>query len=101
MLLVPDISMIGYLIDKKLGAIIYNSVHNYILPFLIFLVGIHVENPYILLAAIVLMGHVGMDRMLGFGLKYPSNFKNAHTQKLVTVQDLTMEFIVRACRELF
>jgi hypothetical protein len=32
LLFTPDISMIGYLKDKKLGAIFYNLGHNLILP---------------------------------------------------------------------
>ncbi|MBI2443419.1 MAG: DUF4260 family protein [Candidatus Levybacteria bacterium] len=31
---------------------------------------------------VILLAHVGMDRFLGFGLKYPTHFKQTHLQKL-------------------
>jgi Domain of unknown function (DUF4260) len=83
LLFTPDISMIGYLKDKKLGAILYNLMHNYILSIAILLIGaILLRNMTIILLGIILLAHVGLDRFLGFGLKYPSNFKDTHLQKV-------------------
>jgi hypothetical protein len=82
-LLTPDISMIGYLRDKKLGALLYNLVHNYVLAFILMVVGLFiVPNETIMFAGIILLAHVGLDRLLGYGLKYPSNFKDTHLQKV-------------------
>lgn len=82
LLLTPDLSMIGYLKDKKLGAITYNLVHNYVLAiFLVFLTLIFKNDLFIYLS-LILTAHIGMDRMLGFGLKYKSNFKDTHLQKV-------------------
>jgi len=82
LLFTPDISMIGYLKDKKLGAILYNIVHNYVLSIAIILIGILFKNTFIVQLGIILLAHVGLDRLLGFGLKYPSNFKDTHLQKI-------------------
>jgi hypothetical protein len=70
--LVPDISMIGYLRSVRLGAMTYNAIHTYVGPFL--LAGFSV----LLLLALIWFAHIGLDRMLGFGLKYPTRFKYTH-----------------------
>lgn len=79
----PDISMLGYLKDKKLGAMLYNLVHNFFLAFIILALGEAILNSQMVsLAGIILFAHVGLDRFLGFGLKYPTGFKSTHFQKL-------------------
>ncbi|MDY0407477.1 DUF4260 domain-containing protein [Virgibacillus soli] len=79
LLLVPDISMFGYLFNKKIGAFIYNLGHNLIIPFLLLIVtmtgGLSIAFVCIWLA------HICMDRSLGFGLKYGHSFKETHMQK--------------------
>lgn len=82
LLLAPDLSMIGYLKDKKLGAITYNLVHNYVLSIVLIAVGLLSQNPLIIQIGLILTAHIAMDRMLGFGLKYPTNFKDTHLQKV-------------------
>jgi hypothetical protein len=81
-LLVPDISMIGYLINKKIGAITYNLVHNYILASLLIAIGFFANNITFHALGLILTAHVGIDRVLGFGLKYSSGFKDTHMQRL-------------------
>src|SRR3954468_10302586 len=74
LLLVPDISMIGYLKDNKLGSILYNLMHNYILALLIIAGGLFVfNNALISQLGVILFAHVSFDRLFGYGLKYPSN----------------------------
>ena len=82
MLLVPDISMVGYLKNKKLGAITYNVVHNYILALILIFTSMLIENPWLFYFGLILTVHVGLDRFMGFGLKYPTNFKDTHIQKV-------------------
>lgn len=82
LLLAPDLSMIGYLKDKKLGAITYNLVHNYVLSLVLIAVGLISQNSLIIQIGLILTAHIAMDRMLGFGLKYPTNFKDTHLQKV-------------------
>jgi hypothetical protein len=82
LLLAPDISMIGYLKDKSLGATIYNLGHNLVLALGIIFVGIYLANNLIVALGLILTAHVGIDRFFGFGLKYPTNFKDTHLQRL-------------------
>ena len=80
--LVPDISMAGYLTDKKIGAIIYNLLHTYILAMAVVVWGLWQGDNFIVSLGVILASHIGLDRFLGFGLKYQSGFKDTHIQKL-------------------
>lgn len=82
LLLAPDISMIGYLKNKSLGALLYNLVHNYVLPIIVIAVSMLVESNLLFSAGLILLAHVGLDRMLGYGLKYNTGFKDTHMQKV-------------------
>jgi hypothetical protein len=83
LLFTPDISMIGYLKDKKFGAILYNLMHNYITALIIIVTGAAIfTNTFVELLGIILFAHIGLDRFLGYGLKYPNEFKLTHLQKI-------------------
>jgi hypothetical protein len=82
LLLVPDVSMLGYLGGPRLGAITYNAAHNLVLPIVMLLLGwLFVTAPLVLAGAIVL-AHVGMDRALGYGLKLPTDFRDTHLGRI-------------------
>lgn len=74
--------MIGYLKNKKLGATVYNLVHNYATGLIVLTIGYLLVNQVIESIGIILFAHVALDRLLGFGLKYPSAFKDTHLQKI-------------------
>jgi len=83
LLFIPDISMIGYLKDKKIGAILYNLIHNYILALFIIAIGFFIiKNNTISLFGLILFAHISIDRLFGYGLKYSTNFKDTHAQKV-------------------
>ena len=78
LILAPDLSALGYLAGAKIGSITYNSVHTYLLPgTLIALALLGVSGP-VLWVALIWFAHIGADRALGFGLKYPTKFKDTH-----------------------
>jgi Domain of unknown function (DUF4260) len=76
--LVPDVSMVGYLAGARTGAATYNAVHTYVGPLLLACYAIGMAQHTTLLLALVWIAHIGFDRMLGFGLKYPDSFKDTH-----------------------
>lgn len=78
LLFAPDLSMLGYLAGNRVGAAIYNSFHNYTLPASLSAFGLVGGNSLALSIALIWFGHIGMDRVLGYGLKYPSGFKETH-----------------------
>jgi len=82
LLLVPDLSMIGYLRDPKFGALIYNLFHNLLAPALLALVGTWTANALLTQIAIIWFAHISMDRVLGYGLKYVTAFKATHLQRI-------------------
>ena len=80
--LAPDISMLGYLASKKAGATVYNLGHTYAVPFLLLLVlWLSGQTSYAWLA-LIWLAHIGFDRMLGYGLKYETAFKDTHLQRV-------------------
>lgn len=82
LLLVPDLVFLVYLVDKEAGVLAYNVVHNYILPLVVIGLGLTAGwTPGLLLGSIWL-AHVGMDRMVGYGLKYSADGKDTHLQRI-------------------
>jgi hypothetical protein len=82
LLLVPDISMVGYLGGPRLGALTYNLVHNLVIGLVALAVGWFAAIAPLAIAGAVLVAHVGMDRSLGYGLKLPSDFKDTHLGRI-------------------
>lgn len=82
LILLPDIGMLGYLINTKIGAITYNIFHHKGLAIVIFLVGIYFEIEVVQLTGIILFSHASLDRIFGYGLKYADHFKNTHLGSL-------------------
>jgi hypothetical protein len=80
---VPDISMLGYLGGRKLGAAVYNVGHTYILPAALAAYGLFQSQPLALAVALIWIGHIGFDRLLGFGLKYETAFGHTHLSEAV------------------
>lgn len=78
--LAPDLSWLGYLAGVRVGAFIYNIFHTYVLPLLLLLVGYLVSNPLLAHLALIWIAHIGADRLLGYGLKYATEFKDTHFQ---------------------
>jgi len=78
LLLVPDIGMLGYVVNTKVGAFTYNLFHHRTIAVLLLIFGYIYGNQLLLLSGVVLFSHIAFDRMLGYGLKYPDNFKNTH-----------------------
>jgi len=76
--LAPDASMIGYLANPRLGAITYNAAHTYVGPLLLAGYAAGTGQRTALLISLIWIGHIGLDRMLGFGLKYATGFKDTH-----------------------
>lgn len=66
---VPDASMLGFLINQKLGGTIYNFIHHKALAVLLYVLGSFIQFPALQLAGVVMFGHSSFDRALGFELQ--------------------------------
>lgn len=78
LILVPDISMAGYLFGPKVGAVCYNFAHHRGVAVLLYFVGIYFLLPIVQLIGTILFIHTAMDRIFGYGLKYEKGFKFTH-----------------------
>jgi len=78
LILTPDLSMVGYLVNARLGAITYNFIHHKALGIGFFVLGVVFANQSLQLAGLIQFGHSSMDRVLGYGLKYSDSFQNTH-----------------------
>src|SRR6201984_3180740 len=72
--LVPDLSFLAYLTDAKTGAIVYNAAHSYLAPVALMTLGFGLAEPLTLSIAMIWLAHIGIDRALGYGLKYTPGF---------------------------
>jgi hypothetical protein len=80
--LTPDLSMLGYLANTRLGAATYNFAHTLTLP-LAFLLASYIRQSHLAEAlALIWTAHIFFDRLLGYGLKYPTFFKDTHLQHI-------------------
>lgn len=78
LILTPDLSMLGYLGSPRVGAWTYNLVHHKAVGIGIYLVGAVMANPTLSLVGVILFAHSAMDRVFGYGLKYPDAFQHTH-----------------------
>jgi len=83
LLLVPDLGMLGYLVNKPIGAWIYNIVHSYALAVVIMLAGYALGMDSVISFGLILMAHIGMDQVVGYGYKFAdAEFSDTHYKRL-------------------
>jgi hypothetical protein len=80
--LTPDLFMLGYHLNVRVGAAIYNFAHTLTLPFALLLASYIRHWPVALALALIWIAHIALDRLLGYGLKYPTAFKDTHLQHI-------------------
>lgn len=78
LILTPDLSMFGYMVNTRVGAWVYNFFHHKAVAIVVYIAGLYLSNEVAQLIGLILFGHSSMDRMLGYGLKYPDSFQNTH-----------------------
>ena len=81
-LLLPDVSMAGYLGGNHTGAITYNIAHNWFVGGIVLGLGWLLSAAPLALAGAILVAHTGGDRLLGYGLKYPTSFQDTHLGRI-------------------
>lgn len=78
LVLVPDLALLGYLAGPRAGAMAYNAVHTYAAPAALGLVALAGSSPGLWPVCLVWVAHIGVDRALGLGLKFPTDFGLTH-----------------------
>jgi hypothetical protein len=82
LILTPDLFMLGYLRGPRAGAAFYNLGHTWLLPGLLGIIGVLAGATAAGSIALIWFGHVGVDRLLGYGLKLPSGFQDTHLGRI-------------------
>ena len=80
--LAPDLSMLAYLLGPRPGAIVYNLAHTYALALALAAIGFFAALPVALAGGMIWMAHIGIDRTLGYGLKYQTAFGDTHLGRI-------------------
>jgi hypothetical protein len=80
--LAPDLSFLGYLAGPRAGAIVYNAAHSYLAPMALMTSGFLLSSPLALSIAAIWLAHIGIDRALGYGLKYSGGFGFTHLGRI-------------------
>lgn len=82
LLLVPDIGMLGYLTGPRIGAAAYNLCHTYALALPLAAYGILSDTATVAALGLIWTAHIAMDRLLGYGLKFATGFKDTHMGRM-------------------
>ena len=80
--LTPDLFMLGYLLSPRIGAATYNLAHTLALPLALLFLSYLRHWPLAASIALIWTAHIAFDRLLGYGLKYPTFFKDTHLQHI-------------------
>jgi hypothetical protein len=78
----PDLSMAGYLAGTRTGAMVHNAVHSLTLPLVFALAGVLADQTLVINLSLIWLAHIGFDRLIGYGLKYPEGFKETHLARV-------------------
>lgn len=78
----PDISMLGYLAGRRVGATVYNAFHLYSGGLILAVLGVVTGATFLIALGAMWLAHIGIDRALGFGLKLPSGFKDTNLGRI-------------------
>jgi hypothetical protein len=82
LILAPDLSLLAYLGGPRVGAAAYNLLHNLVFPIALGTAGVLADSEPGVAVSLIWLAHIGVDRLLGFGLKYPTAFKDSHLQRV-------------------
>ena len=79
----PDLGFFGYLAGPRVGAFVYNALHLYGVGFGLAIAGwVVFRGSRMTVVGLLWMGHVGFDRMMGYGLKKPTAFGDTHLGRI-------------------
>lgn len=83
LVLLPDVSIAGYLAGPRVGSLAYNAAHLLALPLAVLGWGLWAGEALALAAGLAWLTHIGADRTMGLGLKYDDGpFRETHLQRV-------------------
>lgn len=84
LIIAPDLSMVGYIANNRVGAALYNAAHWYVPPLALIAGGALGSETRLATIGLVWAAHIGLDRALGYGLKYGEGFRMTHLETMPT-----------------
>jgi Domain of unknown function (DUF4260) len=90
--LAPDIGLLGFLADTRVGSWTYNPLHSYVGPIALVIAGIVLDREALLAVGLIWASHVGIDRASGYGLKSSWSARQTHLQQLTAPQRDGVDF---------
>ena len=82
LILAPDVSFVGYLAGTRIGSIVYNAFHVTLCPLVCAALGFLLPSYDLIAVALIWAAHIGIDRALGFGLKYGAHAGITHLGRI-------------------
>ncbi|WP_242630931.1 DUF4260 family protein [Variovorax paradoxus] len=82
LLLAPDLALLGYLAGPRVGAALYNAAHSHVGAVALLVLGALAAMPWAVAGGLIWCAHIGLDRALGYGLKYGSDFGATHLGRI-------------------
>jgi hypothetical protein len=82
LLFLPDVAIAGYARSSRAGALAYDLAHSYPAPALVGALAVLSDSPVGQGVALIWFAHIGMDRALGYGLKYDTDFTDTHLGRI-------------------
>lgn len=80
--LVPDASFLGFIASPAIGAAAYNAMHTYALPLALAVAGVLAGADTLVQVALIWSAHIGLDHLLGYGLRYPAGREESHLDRV-------------------
>ena len=81
--LLPDLTFLIYVVSPKvIGSLTYNLAHTYVLPASLGSIALHSRDIFLGRLCLIWIAHIGLDRLLGLGLKYPNAVRFTHLQSV-------------------
>ncbi len=81
LIMLPDTALFGYLIDNRVGVVCYDAVHTSFPAALMAIVGLLDDSRTLMCLAAIWLAHIGIERMMGLGLRYGDGFAYTHLGK--------------------
>ncbi len=82
LVLLPDLAMLGYLANVRVGSTLYNLAHNYLLPVTLAIVAWLSDSHIGITLGLIWIAHIAVVRILGYGLTYPPGFRDTHLHRV-------------------
>jgi hypothetical protein len=82
LILAPDLSMLGYVAGPTAGRAVYDAAHTYAVPVALAVLGVLADVEVAAQVGLIWTAHIGIDRAIGYGLKYRTGFKDTHLQRV-------------------